>query len=279
MTFNKNIAGKIYGSDSEDAALYTLRADGRFAGATIDSSAGGVYTRVTLTGWQMVAMSGKTMYQTTSGEYIEMSEGWQYISTTTHSVAQAQRLVDQIIANNRTIIANNLLCARYANKLTPDQIAQVRQLQRNLETRNNALIDAGVCSGLSKSYPEDYIDLQPYLDSLMKGHEISGIGSVTVAIIVTAVVIASLSTAAYFAFKYYAEQSAQDVKFSKDLTKILTSKLTPEEYQQLLNETQGKLTKTRILSNLGAYGKAATLALVGVGAYFLYKILTKKKND
>lgn len=277
MTFNKKYSGKTYTANGAEIAWWTLRDDGRFAGTSIDVSAADYRVYATLTGWTAVGRDGTKYYQATSGEYIDMADGWGlYESAPIYSQSAAQRLVDQIIRNNRTIIANNLLCARYSGKLTAEQLQQVRDLQSRLEKRNSALIDAGVCSGLSKSYPQDYVELQPYLEQLMQAGAVSGVGSVTVAIVVTAVVIASLSTAAYFAYKYYAEQSEQDVEFSKDLTKTLTSKLTPEEYQQLLSETKGKLTKAKILTNIGSTGRLLILAAAGVGAYFLYKLLRKQ---
>ena len=277
MNFDKNISGKTYTATGAEITWWTLRSDGRFAGTSIDASAADYRVYATLTGWTAAGRDGTKYYQATNGEYIDMSDGWKlYEAAPIYSQSAAQRLVDQIIRNNRTIIANNLLCARYSGKLTAEQRQQVRDLQSRLEKRNSALIEAGVCSGLSKSYPQDYIELQPYLDQLMQAGAVSGVGSVTVAIVVTAVVIASLSTAAYFAYKYYAAESEQDVKFSKDLTKALTSKLTPEEYQQLLQETKGKLTKAKILANIGSTGRLLILAGVAAGGYFLYKTLTRQ---
>lgn len=274
MTFDKNISGKVYVGTGGDVYIYTLRADGRFAGTSAGTDLTSYGEYVTLTGWKLSSQKGTVMYQTTTGEYIDVTEGWkQYSQSAAYSQKQAQRLVDQIIKNNKTIIANNLLCARYAEKLTPEQRNQVRALQQRLEERNDALIDAGVCTDLSKSYPAGYTELQSYLTRLMQGE---GVGSVTVAIIVTAVVIASLSTAAYFAYKAYAAQSEQDVKYSKELTKILADKLTPEEYQQLLNETKGIVTKARIRQSLSSSATITTLALCAVGGYFIYKTLIQQ---
>lgn len=271
MTFDKTIAGKVYVGTGGDVALYTLRADGAFAGASVGTDLGAYGVYVTLTGWKATSSRGTVGCQTTTDDYIIMSEGWQlYGEGTQYSRRSAQALVDQIIDNNKLIIANNLLCARYAEKLTPEQRNAVRGLQQRLEERNSALIDAGVCEKLEQSYPAGYAELQPYLDRLMNN---TGVGSVTVTIIVTAIVIASLSTAAYFAYKAYAAQSEQDVKYSKELTKILTEKLTEEEYQQLLTETKGIVTKARIKQSLGTYGKVGVMALCAVGGYFLYKLL------
>ena len=291
MIFNKAYSGKTYSQYLANATYYSYRSDGYFAGVSmsIDISPDAM-TYATLTGWTQVSKKGKTFYQCVSGRYIDLTEGnWQLYDSNPgmYSQSAAQKLVNTIIANNKTIIANNLLCARYAEKLTTDQKNLVRDLQYRLEQRNKALIDSGTCNGLTQSYPAGYAELQPYLDALMSdssGHVSlsdtnQGVGSVTVTIIVTAIVIASLSTAAYFAYKAYAAQSEQDVKYSKELTKILTEKLTPEEYQQLMSETKGIVTKARIWQSIGNYGRLITFAAVGVGAFFLYKLFTNNGKE
>lgn len=279
LKFIKDAAGVIRERTNNDAVTYELYADGIFRGVGVDDLA----VRVVTTGWAYVRSLKATMYQTTSGEWIELSEGWKVAGTDTNTYSRkdAQALVDKIIKNNKVIIANNLLCARYAEKLTADQRNRVRALQTRLEQRNSALIESGLCEGLEQSYPTGYSELQPYLNKLMTTTDsgIYGVGSVTVTIIVVALVIASLSTAAYFAYKAYAAQSEQDVKYSKELTKILTEKLTPEEYQQLMSETKGIVTKARIWQSIGNYGRLITFAAVGVGAFFLYKLFTKNGKE
>lgn len=236
-------------------------------------------TFVTLTGYVAYTGSDNTYLLDTYGNWVHVSRDTMYWDfdfenrkvLPHYTKKEAQRLVNIIIKNNKAILRNNLLCARFSNKLTAEQREQVRELQNRLMKRNTALQDDGLCEGLQSNYPAGYSDLQPYLDKLMAP---DGVGSVTVAIIVSAVVIASLSTAAYFAYKYFATQSEDDVKFSKELTRTLTEKLTDEEYQQLMQETKGIVTKAKIKQSLATVGgefKLLGIAAAFLGGYMLYK--------
>lgn len=76
-----------------------------------------------------------------------------------------------------------------------------------------------------------------------------------------------------------AEQAEQDVKFSDELTRTLVEKLTPEEFEQLKKETNGIVTKQKILSSVGggfAALKWMLIAGAGIGVYYLIK---KKKGE
>ena len=234
-----------------------------------------------LTGYYWMPDNDYAWLQTTSGLYVSAHfdgdgvQNWTYykdaVVLPSYNVTQAQALVDQIIKNNRTIICNNLLCARYASKLTEAQKEQVRALQLRLQARNNALQAEELTSNVQTSYPAGYAELSAYLDALMAGNAI-GIAT-WVVVVIAATVIAATATAAYFAYKRLADESEADVKFSKELTRSLTSKLTEEEYQQLLNETKGIVTKSRIKQMLSDYGKWVGIAAALVGGMFLYKFL------
>lgn len=253
---------------------YVLRPDGRFASAWVEDQ----YIRVILTGYTASSSSGNVGYQTTSGRFIILSEGWEYIGKSSimqYSQRQAQALVNRIIKANKHIICNNLLCARYANKLTAQQQSKVRDLQTRLAERNNALQAGGVCTNVQVSYPDGYSEFEPYMDALMSGETI---GMTTWAIVViAAVVVASLSTAAYYMYQYYAQQAEQDVKFSDELTAILAERLTLEEYQQLMDETRGIVTKARIKQSLSTGAKTALIvaALVAAGGLVVMNELKK----
>lgn len=275
MTFEATYSGAVMRGTG---AVYTLRPDGKFAGTSAELDSSAVSYSVVLTGYVVVSAKGSKGYQTTSGHYIILSEGWEKVGVQPimrYSQSQAQAIVNQIIKNNQIIACNNLICARYANLLTADQQAQVRELQNNLQARNNTLQSGGMLTDIKVSYPEGFSELAPYLDKLMAGEAV-GVASWLV-IVIAATVIASLSTAVYFACKYLASESERDVKFSKSLTAALTQKLTPEEYQQLLNETKGIATKTRIRqlisSNAGWFAWAAAF----VGGYVAYRVLKNKK--
>ena len=274
MTFDVTYAGVVV--RKYQGEVYTLRADGYFAYASALTDS---FTQVALTGYTMQSRKGNTAYQTTGGGYIFVSDGgWEKIGTQAiaqHSQAQAQALVNKIIRNNILITQNNLVCARFASRFTAEQRQTIRDLQNRVVARENALKEQGLCTNIQTSYPQGYADLEPYLASLMAGESV---GMATWAIVVIAVtVLAATATAAYYAYKYYASESEKDVKFSKELTAVLTQKLTPEEYQQLLNETKGIVTKSRILQAIGTGSKwlyRIGLIVLGVVAY---KQITKEQ--
>ena len=223
--------------------------------------------------------------QTTAGVYISVefyNDEWKNVWNTTpdyervkgYGQSQAQYLVDKIIKCNIQIVQNNLICARYANKFTAAQQQQIRDLQKRVIARENALKDQGLCSDIKTSYPTGYAELAPYMERLMSNN---GVGVATWAVVViAAVVIGALSTAAYFAYKYYASEAEKDVKYSKQLTRILTEKLTPEEYQQLLNETKGIVTKARIMQSIGGFSKYLLIGGAVVGGALLFRLIKNK---
>ena len=227
-------------------------------------------------------------YQTTFGGYCiepdreldDKNTDWKAtgkriaLKSSTQYQTEAQKLVNKIIRNNIQIVQNNLVCARYANKFTSSQQDLIRELQNRVQNRQEYLEKQGFCSDVQTSYPKGYADLGGYLDALMKGESI---GIATWAVVVIAcTVIAATATAAYFAYKAYADESEKDVKFSKELTAILTSKLTEEEYQQLLAETKGIVTKARIKQSISSYGNILWIAAIGVGGVLLYRWLQTK---
>lgn len=273
MIFDIAYAGAMYGMTN--GREYDLRPDGRFASAWIQDQ----YTQVTLTGYKETGASGNTGYQTTSGGFIFPEEGWEYkgvASVMKYSQSQAQALVDKITQCNKQIIANNLLCARYANKLTPEQRSLVRDLQYRLDERNKALQAGGLTTNIQTGYPEGYAELAPYMDKLMAGEEAIGVAT-WVIIVVACVVVTSLSTAAYYAYRYMASEAEKDVKFSKELTAVLAQKLTPEEYQMLMDETKGIVTKSRIKQAISSSSMTWIAAAMVVGGLLIYTKFIKRQ--
>ena len=255
-------------------AVYDLRPNGIFAGVATAVDDAAVLRTVALTGYSDTSARGNTMYQTTGGQWIYLPDGWEKVGVQPimkYSQTAAQALVNQIIKNNKAILCNNILCARYANKLTAEQRQQVRDLQNRLQARNSALQAENLCDGVQTSYPAGYAEMSAYLDKLMAGESV---GVTTwVVVVVAATVIAAMATAAYYAYKAFADESERDVKFSKELTRTLVSKLTPEEYEQLKQETQGIVTKARIKQSLSSYGNVLTIAAFAVAGYYGYKLI------
>lgn len=236
-------------------------------------------TTYILTGYGYYDGTTQIYLQTTDGLYIyintyeDTQNNWMitenYKTIPTYSDSQAQKLIDQIIANNKIILRRNLLCARYANKLSNEQREQVRQLQLRLQARNNALRTDALTKDVQTSYPAEYAELSAYMDKLLSGETI-GIAS-WVIIVIAAVVITGLGTAAYYTYKALADESEADLKYSKELTSVLVSKLTEEEYQQLLDETKGMLTKSKIRQLVRGNTKWLLFAGAGLAAFYLFK--------
>lgn len=285
MKFNSKYAGQYY--QMQGGEVYTLRGDGRFAyaGASIEN-----VIAVQLTGYYLIGANGQAMYQTTTDGWIELSSGWQntgYSPIRQYTAKDAEYYVNEVIKNNARILENNLLCAAFANKLTEDEQTTLYLLQTRLQSRNQRILDDGLCTDIKVSTPPGYSLLENSLSSFMNAYATGapitgGIGlvvSTTVVIVVSCVVVASLATAAYFAYKAFAAESKKDVQYSDELTKTLLNKLTPEEYSQLKNETQGIVTKTRISSRFGgAFGLIKWVAVIA-GGLIAYKYYKDKKGS
>lgn len=248
--------------------------------ATVYSAAKG--QTATLTGYFYELGTNNFRMQTTSGVWIVLTTDKSWDVTTgveklpSYSVSQAQALVNKIIRNNQIIVQHNILCARFANKLTTDQAKMLRGLQERLQVRNKALKDNGMCDDISSNYPAGYVDMQQYLVDFMNSNRGVGIAvSTIIYIVVAATVIAGLGTAAYFMYRDYADESEKDVKYSEELTRVLTTKLTDEEYTQLLNETKGIVTKSKIKASLGSYGNILKWGLVAAAGVVAYRFISK----
>ncbi|MCM1070001.1 MAG: hypothetical protein NC346_09025 [Prevotella sp.] len=277
---------------------YTLTYQEQFDGATAVAKAG-AQIRDLHTGSGTVWDCNAGDYATCTGYIIDMSDTDFLIQTTSSlylivnlnnpdwkftegkklksiSKQNAQDVVNMVVENNRHIIQNNLFCARFANKLSSAEKTKLFDLQIRLEERNQALKNELYIESAVTSSPAGYSNLLPYLQNFMNSSGNGSVGlvlSTTAVIVISAFVVASIATAAYYAFKAYAAESAQDVKFSDELTKTLMEKLTPEEYKQLEQETKGIVTKARLKERLKSSAKTIllTIAACAVGAFVLFK--------
>lgn len=227
----------------------------------------------TLTGWAW--MDGNTLYLQTieqSNTYIQLTQDndtWEYLGVSSKSVtvSQAQDVINGIIRNNQYILNNNLLCARFVKKLTKQQRQTLYNLQYRLQVRNEALRNDELLRNQQEGYPEGYSEFGSELENFMRNPNIGVVTlSATAIICISAVVVGALSTAAYFAYQAYFKESEQDVKYSRELTETLQRKLTEEEYQRLLEETAGLLTRQKISQQIASLGgNLRNLLLVGLG--------------
>lgn len=270
IQYNKTYTGKVYRKSSSMAAVYT-NIEGYYREELIVPDG----TEYMLSGYY-IYLNGVYYYQCEHNysRWINLKEGWTHVGSNTinYSQSQAQELVNGIIENNKYILENNLLCARYSNLLSIDEQQRLYDLQKRLEARNEALQNDQLCTGQKNSYPVGYANLGNYLTVFMN----NGVGVVVstgAIIIVTAIVLALASTAAYLAYKAFYNESKQDVKYSAELTKVLQSKLTDQEYQQLLQETQGIVTRAKITQKINSVtGGASNILIFALGAYCVLRL-------
>lgn len=275
MIFSKNIAGRIvvaYKGYVLDRNTIVLKSES------------GSLKEVTLTGWY-TTQQGLSYYQTTDPlyQYVTLLDNTmpvQYDSNVNSNGYDAQELVNGIIKNNKRILENNLICARFANKLSLKQRDLLYNLQSRLEIRDNALVNNQLISKAEVSYPKGYQNESSYLKKFMDSDgKVGVVLSGTATIVVSAIVLASVGAAAYFAFQAYYDESMEDVKYSDELTAILADKLTPEELQMLKDETAGIVTKARLKSSVGSFGSILKWAAYGFAAYTLYKLIAPKAKS
>lgn len=270
MQYNKTYSGKVYKKTSNMAAVYA-NPEGYYREEYIVPDG----TEYMLTGYY-IYINGAYYYQCDHNfsRWINLKEGWTQVgyNTINYSQAQAQELVNGIIENNKYILENNLLCARYSHLLSKQDQQKLYDLQVRLEARNEALQNNQLCSNQQNSYPSGYANLGNYLSNFMS----VGVGvviSTGAIIVVSAIVIALASTAAYLAYKAFYNESKQDVKYSAELTKTLQNKLTEQEYQQLLQETQGIVTRAKITQKINAVaGGASNILIFALGAYCFLRL-------
>ena len=272
LYFDKNLKGIVY--TTTNGTVYYPSEDGLFHDAYYVD---GTYKSI-LTGYYTQTMGGNVYLQCTGGWWIikndaAWSEQQQRASVANYSAADAQAVVDGIIDNNMLILSGNLLCARYANKLTRAEKQRLYDLQKRLELRNAALKDDGMLTNIQQSYPAGYEKFASSLESFMANPGIGAVVSTTVIIVVSAVVLASVGAAAYFAYKAYFNESKDDVRYSKELTQILQSRLTEEEYAQLEEETAGLITKAKIKQTFSSNTKLIGYGLLVIGAFTVWNLI------
>lgn len=273
LQYNSAIAGYKFTADD----YYYGSADlSRFVAASTDV---GMDNREhILSGFYFVG-NNNTWYQDTLGYWV--IGGYQTNKATAYG--DGQDYINQIIRNNKTIYENNLLCAAAAKHMTADDLQLLQDLQNRLLLRNQALENNNLTTSRQVSYPTGYINLYGKLEALMN-QKIGVVVSTAAMIVISAVVVSAVGLAAYFAYKAFAAESEDDVKFSDELTAKLVSKLSASELAQLYDETEGIVTSARLKEKFGTIaGFGSTLLWFIAGAGLLYwwqnrKTTTKKKS-
>ena len=235
-----------------------------------------VGTVVTLTGWYDDYKYYIVEYP---GYFINLS-GWEHLGYSAQvSPNKAQNIVNKLLKNNQYIFENNLLLARFANRLNLSEKNTLYGLQKRLEERDNMLREADVFSSLGEARIMGYSNYQSYLDEFMSSHN-SGVGlviSTTWAIIISVVLIGSLSTAAYYAFKAAYEESKKDVELSRKMLQIFEKyQMTEEDIAIIQQETQGIVTKRVLMEKINNWlGNTKLLIIGGLAVLLGYNIYQK----
>ena len=273
MQFNDNFAGlKVRANTSyynDIIAEAVIQKEGY--GFAVDAG-----TVVTLTGW----FNGLFYYIVEYPGYYINIESWSVTGTIQPKTqAQAQNIVNKLLKNNQYIFENNLLLARFANRLNQSEKNTLYALQKRLEERDNMLREADVFSSLGEARIMGYSNYQSYLDEFMSSHN-AGVGlfiSTTTAIIISVVVIGSLSTAAYFAFKAAYEESKRDVELSRKMLQIFEKyQMTEEDIAIIQQETQGIVTKHVLMEKINNWlGNTKLLIIGGLAVLLGYNIYQK----
>ncbi|MDR1544469.1 MAG: hypothetical protein LBS50_08710 [Prevotellaceae bacterium] len=261
------------------AIIYVQYNDNNYIDKELGSSEIG--TIVNCTGAYIPLNDGSTIYQTEGGFWANIRQNnndWKFVSRTVSaiSITTAQDYINATLANNASIFENNLFCARFASKLNNSEKQvlfglQTRLMQRNEMIKNSAEIESKV-----ESYPNGYIKWESQLNAFMQDPYIN---SVTTLIIISCVILFVTITSIVLYKKIYSE-SKNDVKFSKNLTRTLESRLTKEEREQLYNETAGLITAARIKEKTKSIAGGLSFGLIAIaaGLFFLPSILNEKNN-
>lgn len=278
IQFNANMAGKM--CNAPKGAWRLNLADGSLGQVTAYAFNGDYSdTEFALTGWY-ITKNGITYYQEDGGYWVEWSaDATLYADVPSrHSTDATYRLINGIITNNKRILENNLLCAKYASKFTDAQKGRLYDLQLRLQNRNTLLQNKSLIQSATTSYPKGYVTWASELDSFMSYGRVGSVTTIAV-IVVSVIVIASLMSAAYYAYKYYYSESEKDVKYSDELTSILAQKLTAEEFEALKSETAGMITKAKLTARVGSMASYAKYVLYGFAGFLIYKIAYNSTNN
>lgn len=282
MYFCANDAGikvraiTTYYSDGSKGLTFIQNGSGGFA---VDAG-----TVVTLTGWYFLNQDYACFYIVEYPGYYIYNHNWSIIEGTIQpkTQAQAQSLINRLLKNNQIIFENNLLLARFANKLNSSEKQNLYYLQKRLEQRDNMLREADVFSQMQEARIMGYSNYENNLVQFMTSYQ-QGVGvviSTTTAIIIAVVVIGSLSTAAYFAFKALYEESVKDVELSKKMLQTLAKYNISEEDMRIIEqETQGIVTKAVLMEKINTtFGNIKNILLYGALGYVGYQLYKKYKK-
>jgi len=197
----------------------------------------------------------------------------------------AKNLMEALIANNKSILENNLLCSRVITILNSRNVSipieykkNLYGLQGRLTARNEKILTSPFIDTKQTAAPAAFNKYQPDLNSFMNSPGI-GVVPVVAAIVVYVVVPILVSAIIYLIFSNLHKESKTDVVYSKELTNTLISKLTPDEYQQLLAENEANAKKIDDNASGASLLKTAKYLAIGfIGFTVIDKFISKRNQ-
>ncbi|MFT3753685.1 MAG: hypothetical protein QM800_12705 [Paludibacter sp.] len=195
--------------------------------------------------------------------YIDMA---QYRIYTFGQKSGVGSMIDQLINNNKAIYENNLLCAAVlkikGGNVDQEQKKVLYALQTRLNARNEKIAGSTFLESKRTATPTTFNKYTTDLQEFMNNPGI-GIAPVVAAIVVYVVVPVLLSAIIYLIFRETHKESTNNVVYSKKLTNVLLSKLTPEEYEQLLAENQENADRIKKAASGGSLIATAKYLAIG----------------
>ncbi|MFZ4726118.1 MAG: hypothetical protein ACOYMD_11800 [Paludibacter sp.] len=215
----------------------------------------------------------------------------EYRTAAMGSHSGAKSLIDGLIANNKTILENNLLCAGMMQYMTDNKISvptdfkkRLYGLQSRLTARNEKLLTSPFLDAKQTGTPPGFTKYSGSLNSFMSNTEISGIGiaPIVIYIIVSVVFTLLVSAILYLIFKPDYTDSKADLKVSEDLTKALAT-LSPEARAAVLADLNGQVDEAYIRGKMDGSGAgilktAGYLAAGFLGFTVIDKFLSKREK-
>lgn len=267
----------------------TLKDSGKWASVYVSVPTG---TRAVFTGRSFESASGNFCFQV---KYLyKSSEQWGYIwqdefpnftnvpaNNGEKKESEVKIILDELIFNNKTILENNLLCARIFEYTRERGIVLPNQYRADLLALHSRLIarnDKMKYNKYVQSYQEsDSLDFSRYNDVLKKylnsGGSIGLVITSTVAIVASIIILAGTFAAAYALFKSLHSESKIDYKYSNDLTAKLIKLLPKDTYEQLMRENAANVKQAnKAIANARGGGMMNTLKYVAVGLLSFYAI-------
>jgi len=198
----------------------------------------------------------------------------------------AKSMIDGLIANNKSIIENNLLCAGMLSYMTAKGIEvplihkqQLYRLQGRLTARNEKILSSPFIDAKQTAAPVGFSKYSESLNNFMNDPRV-GIAPVIIYIVVSVVFTLLVSAIIYLVFKTDYTDSKADLKVSEDLTKALST-LSPEAKAAVLADLNGQVDEAYLKgkfdgSGMGILKTAGYLAAGFIGFTVIDKFISKR---